>query len=84
MPTVQSQEQNVLVSERTGQHDPRQFMLINQLTRIKDLVQKIRTLEDKLVNTSFMSLKDQQQIHEDIKRIKAEIDLLEKRTRQRT
>ena len=58
-------------------------MLINQLTRIKDLVQKIRDLEDKLVNTSFMSLRDQQQIHEEIKKVKAEIDMLEKRTRQR-
>jgi hypothetical protein len=40
-------------------------MLINQLTRVKELVQKIRALEDKLVNTSLMSMKDQQQIHAD-------------------
>jgi uncharacterized membrane protein len=59
-------------------------MLINQLTRVKELVQKIRALEDKLVNTSLMSMKDQQQIHADIKRLKEEMDLLEKRTRQRT
>jgi len=59
-------------------------MLINQLTRVKDLIQKIRDLEDKLLKTSFMSMRDQQQIHEEIKRYKAEIDMLEKRTRQRT
>jgi len=59
-------------------------MLINQLTRVKDLVQKIHDLEDKLLKTSFMSMRDQQQIHEEIKRYKAEIDMLEKRTRQRT
>lgn len=58
-------------------------MLISQLDRVKTLVKKIKDLEDRLVNTSFMSLKDQQKLHEEIKRLRDEMDLLEKRTRQR-
>lgn len=58
-------------------------MLINQLDRVKDLVNKIKKLEDKLMNTSFLPMDDQRKIHEEIKRYREEIDMLEKRTRQR-
>ncbi|GEM_PF-6655059 len=56
-------------------------MLMNELDRIKKLVAQIHTLEDKLVNTSFMPMSEQKKLHDEIKRLREEINLLEKRTR---
>lgn len=58
-------------------------MLIHPLDQVKNLVEKIKDLEDKLVNTSFLTLEDQKKLHQEIKRHKDEIELLERRTRQR-
>ncbi|HRK37530.1 MAG TPA: hypothetical protein PK347_04010 [Burkholderiaceae bacterium] len=54
---------------------------MNELDRIKKLVAQIHTLEDKLVNTSFMPMSEQKKLHDEIKRLREEINLLEKRTR---
>lgn len=56
-------------------------MLINELDRIKKLVAQIHQLEDKLVNTSFMPLSEQKKLHDEIKKLREEINVLERRTR---
>lgn len=58
-------------------------MLIDELERIKKLVASIRALEDKLVNTSFMPLPEQKRLHDEIRKLKGEMDMLEKRTRRK-
>lgn len=58
-------------------------MLIDQIDRVKGLVKKIQELEHKLVNTSFMPLEEQRKLHDEIRRYKEEMALLEQRTRQR-
>ena len=57
-------------------------MLINQLDRIRKIVSRIHELEDKLMNTSFMPMSEQQKIHEEIRRLKEEMTTLEKQTRK--
>jgi coenzyme F420-reducing hydrogenase delta subunit len=59
-------------------------MPTHPLDQVKNLVKKIQILEDKLMNTSFMSMQEQQKLHEEIKRYRAEIDLMERRTRPRS
>lgn len=49
--------------------------------RIKKLTEKIKQLEDRLMNANHLSLAEQRQIHEEIKRITGELDTLERRTR---
>ena len=56
-------------------------MFITPYERIKNLTQSIQKLEFKLMNTSFIPLVEQSKIHEEIKRCKDEIKLLEKRTK---
>lgn len=56
-------------------------MLINELDSIKKLVAQIHQLEDKLVNTSFMPLSEQKKLHDEIKKLREEINVLERRTR---
>ncbi len=58
-------------------------MLIDELERIKKLVASIHALEDKLVNTSFMPLSEQKKLHDEIRKLKDEMDILEKRTRRK-
>lgn len=57
-------------------------MLINQLDRIKKLVFGIQALEDRLMKASFMPLSEQQKIHGEIRKLKEELTILEKRTRK--
>jgi hypothetical protein len=50
--------------------------------RIKLLVKNIQTLEDKLMNTRFLPMSEQQKIHAEIKKLRDEMDKLERRTRK--
>lgn len=58
-------------------------MLTDAIDRIKRLVATIHKLEDKLMNTSFMPLAEQQKVHDEIRKLKDEMDMLEKRTRRK-
>jgi cell division protein FtsB len=58
-------------------------MLIDEIERIKKLVAKIHALEDKLMNTSFMPMAEQKKLHDEIRALKDEMDMLEKRTRRK-
>lgn len=49
--------------------------------RVKELFEKIRLLEDKLEKASFLPMKEQQAIHDQIRQLKAEIARLEKMTK---
>ncbi len=49
--------------------------------RVKNIVTRIKALEDKLMNTNFMPLPEQKKVHEEIKRLREEMAILEKRTR---
>ena len=51
-------------------------------TRVKKIVTTIQQLEDKLMSTSFLPMTEQQKIHEEIKLLKEEMALLERRTRK--
>ena len=42
---------------------------------------KINELENKLMNSSFMPMVEQKKIHDEIKKYKAEMELLERRTK---
>lgn len=59
-------------------------MLINEIDRIKKLVAAIRALEDKLVSASFMPMSEQAKLHAEIRKLKDEMDMLEKRTRRKS
>lgn len=50
--------------------------------RTKDLLNKIQALEDKLMNTGFLPLSEQNLIHAEIQRHKKELVQLEKQTRR--
>lgn len=50
--------------------------------RTKDLLNKIQALEDKLMNTGFLPLSEQNLIHAEIQRHKKKLVLLEKQTRR--
>ena len=57
-------------------------MFTTPFERIKTLVKKIQTLEDRLMNTAFLPMSEQQKIHAEIKKLKDEMDTLERRTRK--
>jgi hypothetical protein len=56
-------------------------MFITPFERVKNLMGKINELENKLMNASFMPMAEQKKIHEEIKKYKAEMELLERRTK---
>ena len=56
-------------------------MYITPFERVKTLINKINELEDKLMNASFMPMVEQNRIHEEIKKYKAEMQQLERRTK---
>ena len=56
-------------------------MFTTPYERIKNLVNNIQKLEDKLMNTGFLPMSEQQKIHEEIRKLKEEMDKLERRTR---
>ena len=56
-------------------------MFTTPFERIKALVNSIQKLEDKLMNTRFLPMSEQQKIHEEIRKLKEEMDKLERRTR---
>ena len=51
-------------------------------TLVKKIVTTIHQLEDKLMSTSFLPMTEQQKIHKEIKQLKEEMALLERRTRK--
>jgi len=55
--------------------------MITPFERIKTLINNIQKLEDKLMNTGFIPLAEQNKIHEEIRKFKEEIKLLERRTK---
>jgi hypothetical protein len=57
-------------------------MFSSPIERIRTLVKNIQTLEDKLMNTAFLPMSEQQKIHAEIKKLKEEMDKLERRTRK--
>ena len=57
-------------------------MFTTPYERIKTLVKNIQTLEDKLMNTRFLPMAEQQKLHAEIKKFKDEMDKLERRTRK--
>ena len=57
-------------------------MFTAPIERVKTLVKNIQTLEDKLMNTSYLPMAEQQKIHAEIKKLKDEMDKLERRTRK--
>jgi hypothetical protein len=57
-------------------------MFTTPFERIKSLVNNIQKLEDKLMNTGFLPMSEQQKIHEEIRKLKDEMDKLERRTRK--
>ena len=57
-------------------------MFTTSYERIKNLVNNIQKLEDKLMNTGFLPMSEQKKIHDEIKKLKDEMDALERRTRK--
>ncbi|MBK7415930.1 MAG: hypothetical protein IPJ38_13250 [Dechloromonas sp.] len=57
-------------------------MFTTPYERIKNLVNNIQKLEDKLMNTGFLPMSEQKKIHDEIKKLKDEMDALERRTRK--
>ena len=57
-------------------------MLQVPIERLKGLVVQIQKLEDKLMNASKLPMDEQKKIHEEIKRYRDEMAVLEKRTRK--
>lgn len=51
--------------------------------RIKTLVNTIQKLEDKLMHTAFLPMSELQKIHDEIKKLKNEMETLERRTRKK-
>ncbi|MDD2741567.1 MAG: hypothetical protein PHV02_04790 [Rhodocyclaceae bacterium] len=66
-----------LASKSTGT-----LMYTTPFERIKTLVNNIQKLEDKLMNTGFLPMSEQQKIHTEIKKLKEEMEKLERRTRK--
>jgi hypothetical protein len=56
-----------------GHHTP--------MERVKQLINELHKLEDKLMNTGFMPMREQTKIHEEIKRLKEAIATLERRVK---
>jgi hypothetical protein len=50
--------------------------------RIKDLLGRIKKLEDKLMNTAVLPMTEQVKIHAEIRKHKEEMAVLERRTRK--
>ena len=57
-------------------------MFTTPFERIKALVKNIQKLEDKLMNTAYLPMPEQNKIHEEIRKLKEEMDKLERRTRK--
>lgn len=57
-------------------------MFANVYDKIKTIVSNIKKLEDKLMNTAFLPMVEQNKIHEQIRKYKEEMELLERRTRK--
>lgn len=57
-------------------------MFTTPFERIKALVKNIQTLEDKLMNSGYLPMSEQTKIHEEIRKLKDEMDKLERRTRK--
>lgn len=57
-------------------------MFTTPFERIKSLVKNIQTLEDKLMNTGYLPMSEQNKIHDEIRKLKEEMDKLERRTRK--
>ena len=55
-------------------------MFTTPFERIKSLVKNIQKLEDKLMNTGFLPMSEQQKIHEEIRKLKVEMYILVRRT----
>lgn len=51
------------------------------LGRIRDLANQIKVLEGKLMSARLIPMSEQAVIHAEIRKLKTEIDVLEKRTR---
>lgn len=56
-------------------------MFDTPFSRIKAIVTKIQQLQDKLENANFMPMAEQKKYHEEIKKLREEMALLEKRTK---
>jgi hypothetical protein len=56
-------------------------MFETPFSRIKTIVTKIQQLQDKLANANFMPMAEQKKHHDEIKKLREEMALLEKRTK---
>lgn len=57
-------------------------MFANVYDKIKTISGNIKQLEDKLMNTAFLPMVEQNKIHEQIRKYREEMELLERRTRK--
>lgn len=57
-------------------------MFANVYDKIKTISSNINKLEDKLLNTAFLPMVEQNKIHAEIRKLKEEMELLERRTRK--
>lgn len=57
-------------------------MFANIYDKIKTISSNIKKLEDKLMNTAFLPMVEQNKIHAEIRKLKEEMELLERRTRK--
>ena len=48
--------------------------------RVKNITTKIQQLQDKLMNANFMPMAEQHKIHEEIRKLREEMALLDRRT----
>jgi hypothetical protein len=53
----------------------------SHIGRVRDLTAKIKLLEDQLMSSRLLPMSEQAIIHTELRRLKKEIDDLEKRTR---
>lgn len=56
-------------------------MFITPYERVKTLTTKINQLEDKLMKTAFIPMAEQKKIHDEIRKCREEMELLERRTK---
>ena len=56
-------------------------MFSTQFERVKNLVDKIKVLEDKLMSTAVLPMSEQHKIHTEIRKYKEEMAKLDKLTR---
>lgn len=57
-------------------------MFANVYDKIKTISSNIKKLEDRLMNTAFLPMVEQNKIHAEIRKHKEEMELLERRTRK--